>query len=322
MGRIGITYLDVAQAATTIMQQGQQPTIDRIRERLGTGSKTTITAHLKQWKYDNEGEIVLTRTSLPPELLSMVQGLWDGMKNATEADMETLKAKHREEKQQLLQTIEEFKHQIESKNSELESYQKVQNDLIEKHSRLQADYENQGLKLKEVEDKFAIQSAKLQEKEQHAKSQQRQIEQAFANLEHFRAASQEQRQQEQLQSDQQRQELQSQIKSLYADLHHANTRIARTESHRLSLEQRNGFLEEEKQHMEDLQAKRALEHKTALSQHQTLASTSLELKAKNDLLGIRMASLDKELIEKQQQIIALEWQLRQMEPEKKEEVEI
>jgi len=321
MGRIGITYLDVAQAATTIMQQGQQPTIDRIRERLGTGSKTTIAAHLKQWKYDNEGEIVLTRTSLPPELLSMVQSLWDGMKNSSEADMETLKAKHREEKQQLCQTNEEIKQQIKSKNSELESYQHVQKDLIEKHSELQADHENQGLKLKEVEGKFAIQSAKLQEKEQHAKSQQRQIEQAFANLEHFRAASQEQRQQEQLQSDQQRQELQSQIKALYADLHHANTQIAQTESQRLSFEQRNGVLEEEKQHLESQHAKRALEHENALSQQQVLASVSSELKAKNGLLGARMATLDKELIDKQQRIIALEWQLQQAELAKREEIE-
>lgn len=41
--------------------------------------------------------------------------------------------------------------------------------------------------------------------------------------------------------------------------------------------------------------KRALKYQTALSQHETLASRNSALKAKNDLLGIKMASLDKKL---------------------------
>jgi len=316
MGRIGITYYDVAQAATTIMQQGQQPTIDRIRERLGTGSKTTIATHLKQWKYENEGEIVLTRTSLPPELLSMVQGLWDGMKQTNETKMDNLSTQHQTEKQQLLKTLDELKQQILLQDKELESYQQVHYELTEKQSTLQASHEKQAQQLQQMKAMLAIESAKLQEKEQSIKSQQHQIEQAFTNLEHFRAATQEQRQQEQLQADQQRQELQSQIKLLYVDLHQANKKLSQTAAQCQGLEQRNSFLVEEKQHLEEQQAKRALEHQTALSQHQTLASANLEFKAKNDLLGTRIASLDKELIEKQQQIIALEWELRQVDLQK------
>jgi len=320
MGRIGITYYDVAQAATTIMQQGQQPTIDRIRERLGTGSKTTIATHLKQWKYENEGEIVLTRTSLPPELLSMVQGLWDGMKQTNETKMDNLSTQHQTEKQQLLKTLDELKQQILLQDKELESYQQVHYELTEKQSTLQASHEKQAQQLQQMKAMLAIESAKLQEKEQSIKSQQHQIEQAFTNLEHFRAATQEQRQQEQLQADQQRQELQSQIKLLYVDLHQANKKLSQTAAQCQGLEQRNSFLIEEKQHLEEQQAKRALRHQAALSQQQTLASANLEFKAKNDLLGTRIASLDKELIEKQQQIIALEWELRQVDLQKLSDV--
>ena len=212
MGRIGITYREVAQTATTLMQQGQQPTIDRIRERLGTGSKTTIAAHLRQWKHENESEVMLTRTSLPPELLSLVQGLWDAMKKTTESEIEALKAKHQDEKQHLLGTIDGLNQQVQSLDQDLESFQQLHQELEKNYETLQSAHQQQTNQLKTVEDKLAIQSAKLDEKKQHIQSQQRQIEQAFANLEHFRAASQEHRQQEQLQADQQRQELQSQIK--------------------------------------------------------------------------------------------------------------
>lgn len=42
MARAGVTYHDVAKAAATIKTQGQEPTVDRVREHLGTGSKSTI----------------------------------------------------------------------------------------------------------------------------------------------------------------------------------------------------------------------------------------------------------------------------------------
>jgi len=41
MGRIGITYQDVAKAIPTLQGQQKNPTVDNIRELLGTGSKST-----------------------------------------------------------------------------------------------------------------------------------------------------------------------------------------------------------------------------------------------------------------------------------------
>lgn|GEM_PF-6641372 len=39
MARAGVTYHDVAKAAEVIKNQRQEPTMDRVREQLGTGSK-------------------------------------------------------------------------------------------------------------------------------------------------------------------------------------------------------------------------------------------------------------------------------------------
>ena len=50
MARPGITYEQVASAADALVGQGDRPTIQAVREALGTGSPNTIHRHLTQWK--------------------------------------------------------------------------------------------------------------------------------------------------------------------------------------------------------------------------------------------------------------------------------
>ena len=64
--------------------RGKNITVDAIRERLGTGSRTTLAEHLKRWKSlqaDGEGK-------LPQPLLSLVSGLWDSLKSLSEKRIE------------------------------------------------------------------------------------------------------------------------------------------------------------------------------------------------------------------------------------------
>lgn len=50
MARVGITFEQVAAAADGLVGEGQQPTIQAVRERLGTGSPNTIHRHLTDWR--------------------------------------------------------------------------------------------------------------------------------------------------------------------------------------------------------------------------------------------------------------------------------
>jgi len=50
VGRIGIIYQDVATAAQQLQGLSKNPTVDNVRSILGTGSKSTIARHLKEWK--------------------------------------------------------------------------------------------------------------------------------------------------------------------------------------------------------------------------------------------------------------------------------
>lgn len=79
MGRIGLSFEDVSQAAQLLQAQGKAPTVDAVREQLGTGSKTTISYHLKQWKSEQGA----AQGSLPSELLNVVTGLWERLQAET-----------------------------------------------------------------------------------------------------------------------------------------------------------------------------------------------------------------------------------------------
>lgn len=74
MARSGVTYTDIAKAAEKVKLQGHEPTVDRVREILGTGSKSTIAPLLKKWKnniLNNDNG-----TDIPSELLEVVKSLY------------------------------------------------------------------------------------------------------------------------------------------------------------------------------------------------------------------------------------------------------
>lgn len=74
MGRAGVTLLDVEKAALQLQGRGKNPSVDAIREILGTGSKATIAKHLRDWRAAQESQ---SSGKLPQDLLALVTGLWE-----------------------------------------------------------------------------------------------------------------------------------------------------------------------------------------------------------------------------------------------------
>jgi len=67
MARTGIEEKDVFEAAHRLVEAGEVPTLQAIREKLGTGSFATISAHLKKWR---EQKIQESPIPEPPEALA------------------------------------------------------------------------------------------------------------------------------------------------------------------------------------------------------------------------------------------------------------
>lgn len=82
MARIGITFLEVSQAADSLIARGEQPTLRNLRIELGnTGSPNTIQKHLSVWR------------DARPVPMSAATQLSEGLLNAIAAEIVQAEAK-------------------------------------------------------------------------------------------------------------------------------------------------------------------------------------------------------------------------------------
>ena len=186
MGRTGISPTDVANAALQLQGRGKTPTVDGVRDILGTGSKTTIARYLNEWKA-TQGE---AQGKLPSALLSVVTGLWEQLqtladerivqevrvyetdKQAGQAKLSALRNTHQELTNKLHKTEEKLATMQNLHRQTEQQLQTLQQEL----ARLQAHYEARGQQLTETQ----ADNEKLHQLARHIQS----------NLEHYQASIQ------------------------------------------------------------------------------------------------------------------------------------
>ena|GEM_PF-2130176 len=89
MIRKGISYEDVIQAADTLRAQGETPTIERIRHILGgTGSNTTISKYLNEWRQQTTR---MQATTPPDTVQTAVQRVWQQLREETDIEINQVK---------------------------------------------------------------------------------------------------------------------------------------------------------------------------------------------------------------------------------------
>src|SRR3990167_3709902 len=76
MPRIGISYTDVENAISYLQGQQKLPTVENIRSVIKSGSNSTISRLLREWKSKN-GVGNADEAGVPHELLQLIRGLWD-----------------------------------------------------------------------------------------------------------------------------------------------------------------------------------------------------------------------------------------------------
>jgi chromosome segregation ATPase len=65
---MAVTKEEVFEVVTTLTQEGEKPTSINIRERLGTGSYTTISAYLREWQASRKNVSTVESEDVPPEI--------------------------------------------------------------------------------------------------------------------------------------------------------------------------------------------------------------------------------------------------------------
>lgn len=93
MARPGIEFKAVERVARQLLSQGQHPSVQKVRDVLGTGSNTTIAKHLKTWQKAFSQSISPTLPeSVPDDLMIPLDDFWNTAVARAESNYQKLKA--------------------------------------------------------------------------------------------------------------------------------------------------------------------------------------------------------------------------------------
>ncbi|WP_444904728.1 DNA-binding protein [Microbulbifer sp. CnH-101-E] len=107
MARTGVTYLDIVQAAKAIKARGEEPTVDRVRAQLGTGSKSTIAPLLKRWRSESSSNT--DSSGLPRDLVDALKGLHQRIQEAASKQVEELQQEFLVQEKEITSQLEELR---------------------------------------------------------------------------------------------------------------------------------------------------------------------------------------------------------------------
>jgi chromosome segregation ATPase len=149
----GITQEQVFEVANRILASGQAPTYKSVREELKTGSFTTLSNHLSQWKKLKSEQALIPQPSI--EFHSSVLKIWNSAYREAERvfenrkrEFETELDKWKEEKAELLSVIQK-----------LEQEREVQ---LARDSQIQVQIAQMGHQLRQTEDQLTQSRTQLE----------------------------------------------------------------------------------------------------------------------------------------------------------------
>lgn len=135
MARPGVDYDDVAQVARQLLIKGENPSVTKIRNILGTGSNTTIGNHLNVWRNSfKKTDSPLLPESVPDDLMNPLDDFWTLALTKAEAKYQKYK-EELEAKVTATETAEtEALAQLEAKAAEMITLQQELSSTQEKLS--------------------------------------------------------------------------------------------------------------------------------------------------------------------------------------------
>ncbi len=253
MARLGVTYLDIAKAAAAIRADGIEPTVDRVREWLGTGSRSTIAPLLKKWRSERVNN---EEMELPQDLVEAMKALSARVKVMADSQLERMRC---EFDAGMAELEEKLSREAASTAALMAENTDLKNQVAAGHeqtSALARELEQLRIRLARVEvtrDDAVSEVATLRGQLAEQKSE---LQAARKQSEHFQQAVAEDRRQERAEQLLQIQQYQGQLKTLldqvttienrYSDLNKTcqNLRVElaeRTEAN-LTLSDRNNRL--------------------------------------------------------------------------------
>ncbi|MBF0299479.1 MAG: DNA-binding protein [Oligoflexia bacterium] len=129
MANTGINENQVFNAADELIEKGVNPTIEALREKIGTGSFATISKYLSQWKVARSPKQEIP--DIPSEFTSYIRKFWSVCYKEASAKLEIEREAFRAERAKIVEDREEL-HKVIQKLEEECSFTLTEKIRIEK----------------------------------------------------------------------------------------------------------------------------------------------------------------------------------------------
>ena len=213
MARAGIYKSEVLRARDKLLATGRNPSIDAVREELGTGSKSTIHRYLKEIE-EEEGGATGSRVAVSEAIQDLVGRLAARVNEEAEERVTTAQARHAEQLTQHQQAAAALKTEAQTTRQQLEQTQRVLADEKAGHGKTSEALRNKTLECTQLAQQVADLQERIAAEERHRQSLEEKHQHARQALEHFRQSSKEQREQDQRKHEQQVQYLQAELRTV------------------------------------------------------------------------------------------------------------
>ncbi|MGK5080747.1 DNA-binding protein [Janthinobacterium sp. HLX7-2] len=235
------------KAAQIVAADGRNPTVDNVREALGsTGSKSTIAPLLKRWKEEFQGVgAVKTEAGLPAELMEAMRGVYDKQQRDVAQQLETGMQQNRAEldaaTEKLKKTETERLKLTEVRAALTQELRATQHAL----AQLKEEHHFRAVTLATLHSDNAGLAQRLADRGEEIAALNRQLAQVRSQFDHYQQASAAQRSEERTQAqqresrlEQESAQLQQRLQGQQATLVQQDMRLAQlqAEQARLSAE--------------------------------------------------------------------------------------
>jgi DNA repair exonuclease SbcCD ATPase subunit len=138
MARHGISYQQVANAASELVENGKTPTHEHIRQLIGSGSNNTISKYLRQWKANqNINSLTAVKENLPDELTQVIKNLWERVVEQAEEKLMEIERNYTQQISDLNLQYEKYKSNNRRWQHLSQNWIKEKENLIAEKNRIE-----------------------------------------------------------------------------------------------------------------------------------------------------------------------------------------
>lgn len=266
------------KAAAKLVEDGKNPTVDNVREALGsTGSKSTIAPMLKRWKAEHAEDVVEAELGVPAELLHAIKGVYDKLQGDVQQQLADANAAHQAALQAATDRADQLiadNRTLADTNGALSAELKQAKDAL---ARLQTEQQALNVTMATVQSDNAGLQQRLTDRAAEIAALNQQLTQSRVQFEHYQEATARQRSEERQAAEQRITRLEQELASAQRQMAAQQATIGQQEAQITRLTEENMRLQEAARHDQEQATATRTERDQLTYQLQETASARRQL---------------------------------------------